>query len=285
MTGRTWQRFMDHNPEDLPHPDVNPYLKLHREWGPPVLTATQSAANKGRWSSAFARSQPLHVEVGPGNGFHLAGMASRHPDQNWLGIEIRYKRVILCAKKIEGAGVTDNARVCRYDAWWLDDVFAPGEIDGLYVHHPDPWKRDVDRSKRLMSPFFAGWAARAMKPGALLRLKTDHRRNIDWLVSAFDTLPFEVVERRDDVVHAGYPWPTEDDVITNYESKFHKRNEPIFALLARRVEGEAPPLVEAVREEAEGHPERSVASTNLHRESLQQTPEVDPVDNKEEDRG
>ena len=252
MTGRTWQRFMDHDPQALPHPDVNPYLKLHREWGPPVLTATQSAAQKGRWSEAFAAPQPLHVEVGPGNGFHLSGMAARHADQNWVGVEIRYKRVILCAKKIEGAGVTANARICRYDAWWLDDVFAPGEIDGLYVHHPDPWKRDVDRSKRLMSPFFAGWAARAMKPGALLRVKTDHRRNIDWLVSAFDTLPFEVVERRDDVARSGYPWPTEDDIITNYESKFHKRDEPIFALLARRVEGEAPPLVEAVREQAEG---------------------------------
>lgn len=285
MTGRTWQRFMDHDPNDLPHPDVNPYLKLHREWGPPVVTAAQSADLRGQWAEAFSAKQPLHVEVGPGNGFHLAGMAGRHRDRNWLGIEIRYKRVILCAKKIEGAGVTENARICRYDAWWLDDVFAPGEIDGLYVHHPDPWKREVDRSKRLMSPFFAGWAARAMKPGALLRLKTDHRRNIDWLVSAFDALPFEVVERRDDVARNGYPWPPEDDVITNYESKFHKRDEPIYALLARRTEGSAPPLIEAVRERAERDPDRSGGRTDGGGQPLEESAQVNPVDREEEDRG
>lgn len=251
MSGRTWQRFVDHDPTDLPHPDVNPYLQQHRDWGPPVLTATQAAEQRGNWAQAFDKAQPLHVEIGPGNGFHLAGMAARHPNRNWLGVEIRYKRVVLCAKKIEKAGVVPNARICRYDAWWLDDVFAPGEIDGLYVHHPDPWKRDVDRAKRLMSPFFAGWAARALSEGAMLRLKTDHRRNIDWLVSTFDTLPFAVVERRDDVVTNGYPWPESDDVITNYESKFHKRGEPIYALLAQRTAGEAPPLVEATREDAE----------------------------------
>ena len=126
MTGRTWHRFVDTRPDDLPRPDLNPYLRLHREWGPPVLTASDAAANRGRWDAAFEAPGPLHVEVGPGNGFHLAGMAARHPDVNWLGLEIRYKRVVLCAKKIESAGVARNARIARYDAWWLDDVFAPG---------------------------------------------------------------------------------------------------------------------------------------------------------------
>lgn len=247
MSDSTWASRVDPRPEDLPRPNLNPHLRAHFEWGPPVLTATQAAGHRGQWGAAFPQPRPLHVEVGPGNGFHLAGMAARHPDRNWLGVELRYKRVILCAKKIEAAGVTSNARICRYDAWYLDDVFAPGEIDGLYVNHPDPWTKDRHEKKRLMGPFFAAWAARALAEGALLRMKTDHRPNIDRLVEGFSGLPLEVVDRRDDVASAGLPWPDDDDVTTNYQSKFERRDEPIFAMLARRVAGAAPHLDPAGR--------------------------------------
>ena len=90
-----------------------------------MLTASDAAANRGRWDAAFEVPGPLHVEVGPGNGFHPQD-GGAHPDVNWLDW-IR-RRVVLCAKKIESAGVARNARIARYDAWWLDDVFAPGEI-------------------------------------------------------------------------------------------------------------------------------------------------------------
>ena len=242
MTNETWASRTDPRPSDLPMPDLNPYLRQHIEWGPPVLTASAAAAHRGRWAEAFDRPQPLHLEVGPGNGFHLAGMAAQHPDRNWLGVEIRYKRVVLCAKKIEATGTTANARVCRYDAWWLDDLFAPGEVAGLYVNHPDPWTKDRHQKKRLMGAFFAAWAARAMAEGAVLRMKTDHRPNIDRLVEAFEGLPLRVVARTDDVVANGLPWPADDDIRTNYQSKFTKRGEPIFSMLAERTSGDAPAL-------------------------------------------
>ena len=157
MSGEKGSRykFRDLLPEEYPRPDINPYLKLHREFGPPVLTASDAQGLRGRWTEAFeGRSAPLHVEVGPGNGFYLAGMAEKHPERNWLGLEIRFKRVILCAKKIRAAGV-ENARIARYDAWFLDDLFEPGEVDALYVNFPDPWMRDRDEKKRLMGPISA----------------------------------------------------------------------------------------------------------------------------------
>ena len=63
MTGRTWHRFVDTRPDDLPRPDLNPYLRLHREWGPPVLTASDAAANRGRWGVAPG-SASLHCGGG-----------------------------------------------------------------------------------------------------------------------------------------------------------------------------------------------------------------------------
>ncbi len=227
--------FRDRRPEELPHPDSNPYVKIHREFGPPVIIGEDAPAFRGRWSAAaFGRPGPLHVEVGPGNGFFLAGMATRHPEQNWLGIEIRFKRVVLCARKIRVAAA-ENARITRYDAWYLDDLFVEGELDGLYTNHPDPWPKDRHEKKRLMGPFFARWAAGALKPGARWRLKTDFPGNVERVLSAIEGLPFAVRGRVDDVERSGTPWPAEDDVITNYQSKFYKKGERIYALEVERI--------------------------------------------------
>ena len=232
--GRHLRPFTDRAPEDYPMPDLNPYLRLHREAGPPVITAEQATGFRGRWADAFGADRPLHVEIGSGNGFFLAGMAARHPDQSWLGIEIRFKRVVLCAKKIKALNVGANARVARYDAWWLEDLFEPGAVAGLFVNHPDPWEKDSDEKKRLMSPHFAAWAAEAMAPGAMLRLKSDHLNNINALESAAAAQPFELLGRVEDIERNGTPWPVEDDVITNYQSKFIKRRLPVHALWLRR---------------------------------------------------
>jgi tRNA (guanine-N7-)-methyltransferase len=147
--------------------------------------------------------------------------------------------VVLCARKLRAVCAT-HGRVTRYDAWYLDDLFLPGEIAGLYVHHPDPWMKENEQKNRLLSPFFAAWAARALAVGAPFRIKTDHRPAIDHFVAGFGDLPLRLVGRSDDIRRDGAPWG-DDDVVTNYQSKFDRRGLPVYAALIERVEGPAGP--------------------------------------------
>ena len=225
-------RFKDKRPEAYKLPDLNPYLKIHREMGPPVITAEDAPGFRGRWHESYGREAPLHVEIGPGNGFYLSGMAGRHPECNWLGIEIRFKRVVLCARKIIAAGVMDQARVARYDAWQLEDIFASGEIGGLHINFPDPWKKDRHEKHRLLGPELAAWAADALAPGAEIRVKSDHRPNLERMAAACAPHAFSEIAWSEDIGRDGAPWP--DDLQTNYQSKFDKREEPTYALLLRR---------------------------------------------------
>jgi len=224
--------FKDKAPEDYKLPDLNPYLKMHREMGPPVVTAEEAPELRGRWSEAYGREAPLHLEIGPGNGFYLSGMALRHPQCNWLGVEIRFKRVVLCAKKIIAAGVQDTARIARYDAWQLGDLFAPGELAGLHINFPDPWKKDRHEKHRLLGPELAEWAVEALAPGAHVRVKSDHRPNLERMAAACAPHAFSELAWSEDVGRDGAPW--EDDLTTNYQSKFDKRGEPTYALLLQR---------------------------------------------------
>lgn len=225
-------RFKGKRPEEYPLPNLNPHMKLHYEMVPPVVVAEEAPKFKGRWGEAFEHAdQPLNLEIGPGNGFYLSGMATRHPDQNWLGIEIRYKRVVLVAKKINAAGA-QNARIARYDAWQLDDLFEPGELSGLHINFPDPWKREINAKHRLVNRDLVAWAAGALKPGGTVRIKSDHRPNVARFVDAAADYPFSVNGFIDDIGRNGTPWP--DDLVTNYQSKFIARGEPIYAAMLTR---------------------------------------------------
>jgi len=227
-------RFRQRDPAEYRDAGLNPYLRLHLAFGPPVLTAAEAAGGRGRWPEVFGRDAPLHVEVGSGNGFFLAGMASLRPEWNWLGLEIRFKRVVLTARKILRAGAP-HARIARYDAFWMDDLFADGEVSGLYVNHPDPWPKPRETRNRLLARPFAETVARVLAPGACLRVKTDSADYVDGILAALLGLPFEVISRRDDIAAEGPPWPVQDDVVTSYQRKFLERGTPVRAAWIRRV--------------------------------------------------
>ena len=226
-------RFRDKAPEDYKLPDLNPYLKAHREHGLPVLTADQALEHRGQWSSHFGREAPLHLEIGTGNGFFLAGRATQNPEFNWLGLEIRFKRVVLTARKLETAGATEFARIARYNAHQLSDLFAPGEVTCVYVNHPDPWPKDRQAKNRLLSPSFFDSLAEIVSSGGEFRLKTDHPINVEAATLNASEAQWHPIGRCDDVNAEGAPWP--QDVMTNYQKKFLEKGEPVYAVWLRRV--------------------------------------------------
>jgi len=225
-------RFRDRPDEEYRHPKLNPYLELHRSYGLPVLTALEAQSLAGKWDSAFGRTAPLHVEIGTGNGFFLAEMARRHPQWNWLGVEIRYKRVVLTAKKLRTAGVAEHARIIRYDAHCLGDLLEPGKIQGIYINHPDPWPKDRHARNRLFSESFCDLVTRLVAPGGELRLKTDFREHLETLTERIQTRPWVAAGHSNDIAREGAPW--EDDFTTNYQGKFNRKGEPVYALRLRR---------------------------------------------------
>ncbi len=229
-------RFKDRAVESFAFPDSNPYLVSHREFGRPVMPASDAWRQRGEWHVEFGREAPLHVEIGSGNGFFLTELARRHPDWNLIGVEIRYKRVVMLGKKLVEAGVS-NARSVRYHAAFLDDLFEPGTLSGLYVNHPDPWPKERHEKNRLISRWFLGDVVRLLKPGGWLRLKSDHEPNVERLIELIDhspegelapALPLRVTGRSDDIIKGEAPWP--DDIETNYQSKFRRRGLPVYAV-------------------------------------------------------
>lgn len=208
---------------------VNPYRGLHAEYEG-VIPAIEGPGYKGRWHEAFGRTAPLQLELGAGSGEHLVGMAELYPDQNWLGLEVRFKRVVLVARKLEEL---KNVRILRYSWFFLHELFDEGSIAGLHMHHPDPWPKRDQAHNRVIDPEFVGLMGRLMAPGAEWRMKTDFEPHIEALRASIPGHPFELLDVRRDIKKQGTPW--EKDVMSAYQRKSFDRDQPVHAIWLRRA--------------------------------------------------
>ncbi len=213
--------------------EVNPYRHDHERFGKEIIAAEQAPSRRGGWHTEFGRDAPRHLELGVGNGSWLADSASRAPDRDWIGLEIRYKRCVQAAEKVRAAGAS-NARVVRYSWFEVEQLFAPGELAGIHVNHPDPWSHPSDAKHRLITPGFLEGAAHLVAPGGELRLKTDFDGHQLALVGAVAiSTSWSLLGTSNDIRGAGAPWP--DDIVTGYQAKFGKEGLPVFGAWLRRV--------------------------------------------------
>ena len=64
-----------------------------------------------------------------------------------------------------------------------------GSVDELWVFFPDPWAKERHKKRRLVSKRFMKIAARALRPGGVLRLATDWEDYAEQMREVCDAAP------------------------------------------------------------------------------------------------
>ena len=194
---------------------------------------------KGKWSSAiFENDHPLHIEIGMGKGQFLTGLAKRNPHINYIGIE-RYSSVLLRAvEKLEKLRADEdimlpNIRFVCMDAHNIADVFAPEEVDRIYLNFSDPWPKSRHARRRLTSQeFFARYDQVLVQDGQV-EFKTDNRGLFDFSVEELETSKTWKMTACTYDLHNDAAM-NEGNIMTEYEEKFSSMNNPICKLIAKR---------------------------------------------------
>jgi len=121
----------------------------------------------------FGRSAPKILEIGFGMGETTATIAHAHPANDYLGIEVHTPGVGALLKRIAELGLA-NVRIVQHDAVEvLEQMIAPGTLDGVHVFFPDPWPKKRHHKRRLIQAPLLTLLVSRMKPGATLHLATD----------------------------------------------------------------------------------------------------------------
>jgi tRNA (guanine-N7-)-methyltransferase len=121
----------------------------------------------------FGRRAPRTLEIGFGNGEHLAALAAAHPQRDYFGIEVHRPGVGHLLMLAETHHL-ENLRVSAHDAVEvLREQIAPASLDEVLVLFPDPWHKKRHHKRRLIQPPFVELIASRLAPGGVLRLATD----------------------------------------------------------------------------------------------------------------
>jgi len=210
-------------------------------------------AIKGNWNrDMFVKPQPIVLELGCGKGDYTIALARRHPEMNFIGVDIKGARLWKGAKEATEQAM-GNVAFLRTRIEFIDAFFGPGEVSEIWLTFSDPQLRGSENA-RLTSPLFLQRYSRFLKPGGIVHLKTDSRflyeytqsviraNGLQVLASGVDIYNAPLVVRdgvapvisSGDGVGASLPdLPAVFEVQTFYESMFLKMGLPITYLAFR----------------------------------------------------
>ena len=100
--------------------------------------------------SSFSRGKNISLDIGCGNGEFIAELALRNPTKYFIGLEIKYGRIIKCLKKAE-INKLDNLKFILCDASLLiKEIIPKRSLNKVFINNPDPWPKDRHEKNRLM---------------------------------------------------------------------------------------------------------------------------------------
>lgn len=199
------------------------------------IVVQEPEKKKGHWGEVFAREQPVHIEVGMGKGRFLMDLARKHPDINYIGIEM-YDSVLLRAvqkaKALEEP--LENLYFIRMDARELPEVFEKGEVERIYLNFSDPWPKDRHAKRRLTSHEFLERYGKILPEGGTVEFKTDNRPLFDFSLEEIRNTPGWTLDAYTYDLHSDEKM-NQGNIMTEYEEKFSSAGNPICKLAARFV--------------------------------------------------
>ena len=196
----------------------------------------------GKWHSQYARpEQPFVLELGCGKGGFISQLASAHPENNYLGIDITDKVLILAKRKIEAAYAEagrpiDNVKIMSTDIERIKGVITPEDpVSRIYINFCNPWSKNAGSNKhRLTHPRQLLQYRQLMDEGAEIWFKTDDDDLFRDSLTYFPASGYDIIWQTYDL-HENEP---EWNIRTEHEGMFTEMGIKIKALIARKKAGD-----------------------------------------------
>jgi tRNA (guanine-N7-)-methyltransferase len=174
------------------------------------------------------------LEIGFGAGEHLAEQAERHPTIGFIGCEVFEDGIVRVLGEVARRGL-GNVRLFTEDARLLLAVLPPASLGRVFILFPDPWPKRRHHKRRLVAPAALDLLAAAMRDDGELRLATDDRDYLAWMLEHTLAHPdfMWLARRAADWRERSSDWPA-----TRYEAKARAAGRmPAFLRFMRRPRG------------------------------------------------
>ena len=213
--------------------EVNTQMRMRRkpnlvprmERCAPVLIPDPLAL-RGRWQSLRPEAQELFLELGCGKGRFTAETAAQNPQALYIALERVPDAMVIAMERVCAMGL-HNVFFIDGDAADLTRLFAPSEVDRIYINFCDPWPGNRHAKRRLTHPDFLLRYRQILCRKGEIHFKTDNRDLFEWSLFQFPKAGFRLSQVTRDLHANGI-----QGVMTDYEEKFYSLGTPINRCVA-----------------------------------------------------
>lgn len=164
------------------------------------ITTGQQQAIEQYWSkyglslganlnTAFAKTAPVVVEIGFGDGQALLNSAINQPETHFIGIEVHTPGVGQLLKNA-AAYKLENLRVYREDAIAvLKEDIGNASLQGVHIFFPDPWHKKRHHKRRLVNADFLNLIASKIQQGGYVHIATDWQNYAEEVLALLNQHP------------------------------------------------------------------------------------------------
>ncbi|OBR66393.1 tRNA (guanosine(46)-N7)-methyltransferase TrmB [Paenibacillus oryzae] len=201
----------------------------------PELVVLDAAPHKGKWRDFFGNDNPIHVELGMGKGRFISQMSVRNPDINYIGVDMYDELLRRASEKArlawseKGEASPPNLALLRANIEGIEDMFAHGELERIYLNFSDPWPKSKHARRRLTHYRFVEKYKEILNERGEIHFKTDSLTLFEFSLNSFAEMELVLRNISLDLHRDG---PREDLVFTEYESKFMNKGQNIYRLEA-----------------------------------------------------
>jgi len=233
------KNLQNKNPEVLYHlAKYNPYIARVYDYPELLLPHPRAKNFQEMWSRKnnenLGDSFPakVHVEIGCGSSRYLIKLALENPQDIFIGLELRYKRLVLSAKKIQKNNIR-NIILLRERGEFLNEYLAHKSIDCLHVNFPDPWSKKTNRKHRILSKEFLTKMRPYFCSGGELRFKTDHLEYFKTVTQILKQLDSYSIEQHTEDLHQSEF--NSQNILTEFELLFKSKGNPPIGYLKAKI--------------------------------------------------
>ena len=190
---------------------------------------------KGRWhQDYFKNDKPIVLELGCGKGEYTLVLSERHPDKNFIGIDIKGARIWRGAKTALQEK-RSNVAFIRMQIELIENAFATGEVSEMWITFPDPQIKYKRTKHRLTNQDFLLRYKNILIENGLIHLKTDSEFLHGYTIGLLQGLGHEILMAHHDI-YVNTEAPKEViEVQTYYEKQFLAQGKAITYLKFRLI--------------------------------------------------
>ena len=168
----------------------------------------------------FDEWAPHHVdvvEIGAGNGMFTVELATRHPEQVFVAVDIKGDRLQKGAREAETRGL-NNVFFVRARADQIDQLVEQNSLEQIWVTFPDPFPRKHSAGRRLTHPNFLKKYSSLLKSDGSLLIKHDDHNFFCWSLEQLVAEKWQIKELSFDLHESALS--DEYKIMTTYEQRW-----------------------------------------------------------------